>query len=72
MRSERHSGLTIERCAACASVWLDAGEFDAVRMALLPSAPALPHTRAQLRADWSAFDALSEATLAVLPAFFDI
>ncbi|WP_343213924.1 zf-TFIIB domain-containing protein [Gemmatimonas sp.] len=71
MRSERLSGLSIERCVACASVWLDAGEFDAVRMALLPNRPAPPNTRAPLRADWSAFDALTEATIALLPMFFD-
>jgi len=37
----------------------------------LPNRPAPPNTRAPLRADWSAFDALTEATIALLPMFFD-
>ena len=71
MRSETHSGLTIERCAACASVWLDAGEFDAVRQALLPRMPAATRKPATLTGDWTAFDVLAEATLHLLPALFD-
>jgi Zn-finger nucleic acid-binding protein len=71
MRSEQHSGLTIERCAACASVWLDAGEFDAVRLALLPQAPVPARPRSLPSADWTAFELLGEGVLHLLPALFD-
>jgi Zn-finger nucleic acid-binding protein len=42
MRTEQHSGISIDKCSACGSVWLDPGEFDAVRHALLPQVAAGP------------------------------
>jgi Zn-finger nucleic acid-binding protein len=70
MRSEQHAGVTIERCAACDSVWLDAGEFDAVRTALLPH-PTSPHgNESNLGADWSAWQTLGDL-MYLLPAFLD-
>lgn len=71
MRSEMHSGITIERCPACYSSWLDAGEFDAVRAALLPNAQQPASVRAQASGDWTAWDALGEGVLHLLGAFLD-
>jgi Zn-finger nucleic acid-binding protein len=71
MRSETHAGLTIERCAACASVWLDAGEFDAVRRVLQPTSQAPTGPRLPTLAEWTAFDAFTEAALWVLPSLLD-
>jgi Zn-finger nucleic acid-binding protein len=71
MRSQTHAGIIVERCAACASVWLDAGEFDAVRQALM--AQTAPSTRKPVprTGDWTAFDVIAEATLHLLPALLD-
>ena len=71
MRSEQCAGMTIERCPACASVWLDAGEFDAVRDTLLKDQATTGQPRPELGTGWTAFDALTEATIAVLPTLFD-
>ena len=58
------------RCAPT-RFWLDAGEFDAVRLALLPDTPAAAGQSLNGGAGWTAFDALTEATLAQLPMFLD-
>jgi Zn-finger nucleic acid-binding protein len=71
MRGETHSGLTIERCAACASVWLDAGEFDAVKHALLPQTPMPAQQRTRVTSDWTAFDALTEGMIHLLFGLLD-
>lgn len=71
MRPETHAGLTIERCVACASVWLDAGEFDAVRQVLLRQTHTSERPPAHQTSDWTAFDVLTEATLHLLPSLFD-
>jgi Zn-finger nucleic acid-binding protein len=71
MRSERHSGLTIERCPTCRSAWLDAGEFDAVRLALLKTAPVPESVRPMTSGGWTAWELLGEAAINVLPMFLD-
>jgi Zn-finger nucleic acid-binding protein len=71
MRGETHSGLTIERCASCASVWLDAGEFDAVRQALLPQTPVPAQKSTRVASDWTAFDVLTEGMIHLLFGLFD-
>jgi Zn-finger nucleic acid-binding protein len=71
MRSQRHAGLSIERCPACHSAWLDAGEFDAARLVLL-RAPQVPGAaRPQPSSGWTAWEVLGEAVINVLPMFLD-
>jgi len=36
LAGERVEGIEIDRCTACGGVWLDAGEYDAVRARLAP------------------------------------
>jgi Zn-finger nucleic acid-binding protein len=75
MASEKHSGLTIDICRACGGAWLDAGEFDAVRHALLhQSTPVVrrQHWLLTEHSGWTWGELAGETVLRlVLSAIFD-
>lgn len=45
LESERVEGVEIERCVYCKGIWLDAGEYDAVRRSIEVRAPGVTESR---------------------------
>ena len=61
LAGERVEGIEIDRCTACGGVWLDAGEYDAVRARRPPAArSAAPGGRAVARPDGKGESSLGE------------
>jgi Zn-finger nucleic acid-binding protein len=68
LESQRVEGVEIERCVYCKGVWLDAGEYDAVRKRIEVQLPASIKDRDDTAPDvlGAGFDAAIEALISML------
>lgn len=72
MRLKVRSGIAVDECAHCHGAWLDAGEFDAVRSALLESGTPPPPRQAKNEGSgWTALDFIGEAGSQLLIGLLD-
>ncbi len=72
LQSERIEGVEIDRCVHCSGVWLDAGEYDAVRQRIefQLSGPVEPQSAQASDQQKGILDIGVEAVLGLLEIFF--
>jgi Zn-finger nucleic acid-binding protein len=68
LESERVEGIEIERCVYCKGVWLDAGEYDAVRKRIEVQPSAIMKPRSDMGFDLigAGFDVALETLVTML------
>lgn len=68
LEPQRVEGVEIERCVYCKGVWLDAGEYDAVRKRIEVQRPGINRPRSETGLDLvgGGFDLVLDALVAML------